>query len=324
MRLLSLLTLRVQSLFGSKRLNEQLDDEIRFHLDQQIEENIAAGMSPAEARYAAMRTTGGITQIQEECRDMRRTAWFENSLQDLKYAIRGLSKTPAFTCVAILSLALGIGANTAVFSIVHAVLLRSWPYSDPARLARLIHSAEGADWSNMPEFEFVREHATAFSSVAAQQGGQDVKLALNGNVETIRITNVSTRFFETLGVPLGRGREFATAETLNGGPRAIIISAGLWRRLLQSDPSIVGRVLTIGGAGFQVAGILPESLWTPETADAFLPLRSTDEGYNTSVFTRLKPGVSLQQANSELVALTAAYRKDHPELTKTIYRIGDH
>lgn len=163
MRLLDLLALRVQSLFRRKRLDDQLSDEMRFHLEQQIEENIASGMSPAEARYAAMRTTGGITQIQEECRDMRRTAWFENSLQDLKYAMRGLAKTPAFTFVAILSLALGIGANTAVFSIVHAVLIRSLPYSDPARLARLIHSDGGADWSNMPEFEFIREHATSFS-----------------------------------------------------------------------------------------------------------------------------------------------------------------
>jgi putative ABC transport system permease protein len=315
MRILEVFALRLRSLFRRRQVDGELDSELQFHLEQQVEEYIAAGIPPNEARYEAMRTVGGIAQLQEECRDMRATAWIENSFQDLKYAMRGLLKTPAFTFVAVLSLALGIGANTAVFSLVQAVLVRSLPYPNPNQLMHVTHKT-GMDAVNMLEYAFIRDHSTSFAAVAAHQGLDDQTLTVGGHAEWIKGTSVSGDFFRTLGVTPAMGHEFSGNELRTGGPRSAIITAALWRRAFGSDPSILGRPIIIAGTSFTVVGVLPDNFWFSSAADVFIPLRPSggvnDEGYNTNMFARLKPGVDQRQADAELASIEKSYRIAYP------------
>jgi putative ABC transport system permease protein len=319
MRAYELIALRLRSLFRRNRMEGELGDEMRFHLDQLIEENVASGMSPKDARHAAMRTIGGVTQIEEECRDMRRTAWFENSVQDLKYAMRALRKTPGFTFVAVLSLALGIGANTAVFSVVHAVLVRSLPYAEPGRIVRLIHRDGGNDYANMPEFHSVSEHSTSFTSVAANHGDSDAKLEFGGNIEWLSTGDTTPGYFQTLGVPMAVGRDFTSDEARQGGPHAVILTWVVWQRAFRGDPSFVGRSVKLANVATVVAGVLPQDFWTPNPVDAYVPIRSNNEGYNTSVLARLKPGVSIDQANAELLSITETFKRERPDLVGSYF-----
>src|SRR5258708_3833654 len=169
------LRLRWRSLSRRPEVDAELQEELRFHLEQQVAENLGAGLTPDEARYAARWSIGGLAQIQEECRDMRRVNLIQNILQDLHYATRMLRKNSGFTTVAVLSLALGIGANTAVFSVIHAVLLRSLPYPDPARLVRVsrqyAHEGAVAGYLSLAQMEFWKENSRAFEALAGCRGG---------------------------------------------------------------------------------------------------------------------------------------------------------
>jgi putative ABC transport system permease protein len=235
--------------------------------------------------------------------------------QDLRYAVRVLRKSPGFALVAILSLALGIGANSAVFSLIYAVLLRPLPYPDAGRLLRVGH---GGDYHavTIPEYEFWKEHASSFVAAAGYRGGGDQNLAVGAHQEWITTLTVTADFLRTLGVVPALGREFDTGETHDGGPRAILLSDGLWRRALQSDPRALGRQITLDGTGYVVVGVLPAGFWFPQAADALVPLRPsgslTDRGTNTQMIARLKPGVGLRQAEAEMPALTESLRRAFP------------
>ena len=223
MRWADKLLLRLRSLLRRERIEHELDDELRFHIEQQIEENLAAGMTPEEARYAARRSIGGLAQIQEECRDMRRVNLIQNVLQDLHYADQMLRKNAGFTTVAVLSLALGIGANSAVFSVIHAVLLRSLPYPDPGRLVRVSrqYAREGAvtGYLSVPQMEFWKENSRAFESLAGCRGGGARNLVSGAGREWISTMVVTADFFRALGVNPVLGREFQSEETRPGGRR---------------------------------------------------------------------------------------------------------
>src|SRR5579859_5030883 len=241
MRWADKLRLRWRSLFHQPLVERELDAEIRFHLEQQIAENTAAGMSSNEAGYAARRSIGGIAQIQEECRDMRPVNLIQNVFQDLRYAARLLSKSSGFTTVAVLSLALGIGANTAVFSVIHAVLLRAMPYPDPSRLVRVSrqYAHEGAviGYLSVPQMGFWKENSRAFEALAGCRGGGARNLVSGAGREWISTMVVTADFFRALGVSPVFGREFRTEETRVGGPHAIVLSDGLWRRQFGADPA---------------------------------------------------------------------------------------
>ena len=244
-------------------------------------------------------------------------------LQDLRYAVRLLRKSPGFTTVAVLSLALGIGANTAIFSVVHAVLLRPLPYPESRQLVNVAGQGAG-NALTMTEFDFWKENASSFASSAGYRGVSTRRLGGANREEWITAMTVGSDFFRTLGVSFVLGREFTADETRQTGPRAIILTTGLWRRAFGANPNVLGQSVTLDDASFTVVGVLPANFWFPHGADSFVPLRPSggidDRGYNTLMIARLKPGITLPQANAEMPAVTAAIRRARPDLFGAKYR----
>jgi putative ABC transport system permease protein len=238
-----------------------------------------------------------------------------NILQDLRWAFRTLRKSPGFTAAGVTLLALGIGANTAVFSVVHAVLLRPLPFAQPDRLVRLERGADQPDVS-IPEYQFWKQHASAYLFVAAYSHN-----ALNRSLDTgaafewIKVGSVTEDFLKTLGVTPELGREFNANESRQGGPQAVILSYSLWRRAFGGDRGILGRAVVLGKTSYTIVGVLPPGFWWEDAADAFTPLQPSgsvgDTGTNTAMIARLNPGVSLKQAAAEKAALTERFRETH-------------
>ncbi|HJZ94965.1 MAG TPA: ABC transporter permease [Candidatus Solibacter sp.] len=257
-----------------------------------------------------------------------------NLLQDLRHALRIIGKSPGFTLIAVLSLALGIGANTAVFTVIRAVLLRPLPYPDPAQLVYLQENSNGA--VSVPELLYWKQHTSGFASSAGYRGGGDRFLALNGHQEWIRTMTVTADFFRTLGIVPALGREFDGRETVAGGAQAVVLSDALWRRC-GGDSSILGQTLRLDEGSFTVVGVAPAGFWFPQRADAFVPLQPsrkslTDSGTNTSMIARMKPGITLSRLQAEMPAVTEGMRrefgmsKDYRGLNATSYQdflVGD-
>ena len=313
--MLSDLLYRLRALFRRNTVESEMDDELRFHLENQVQVHMKSGLTREEAFRRARMSFGGIDQVKEECREARGVSLFEIAVQDLRHAMRMLWKSPGFTMVAVLSLALGIGANTAVFSVVHAVLMRALPYPEPHRLMLLAWQYGGAPQPNLsiPKMVFWKEHSTALESTAGSRGGADRSLDTGTGREWIRTQFVTADFFRTLGVTLALGREFNSDETRPGGPQAIILSDALWRRSFGADPAVLGRAVTMDDASYTITGVLPAGFWFPQHADAFEPLRPNgglgDTGTNTEVIGRLKPGLALGQAQAEMATVGEDYRR---------------
>ncbi|HEY7334841.1 MAG TPA: ABC transporter permease [Bryobacteraceae bacterium] len=243
--------------------------------------------------------------------------------QDLRYAARVLRKAPGFTAVAVVLLALGAGANTAVFSVVYSVLLRPLPYLQPERLVRMVRSADSGAVT-VPEYLFWRDHAAAFESVGAYRAMLDRSLDSGSSVEWIRAMLVTPGFFRTLGAAPARGREFTDEEAAAGGPQAIVLTDSLWRRAFGGRADAVGSTVLLDRESYRVVGVLPPNFWFPDTPDAFVPLRFlgtiTDSGTNTAMIARLKPGIGLQQAATETQPLTEAFLQTKPQYLTRGYR----
>jgi len=244
----------------------------------------------------------------------------ETLFQDLRHAGRILRKIPGFTLVAALSLALGIGANTAVFIVIHAVLLRPLPYPEPDRLVRVGHDQTlGA--VTVRELLYWKQHTGAFVSSAGYRGGGDRSLTYGSRQEWVRTQVITSDYFRTLGLPLALGREFDADETREGGPAAVLLSHALWERACGSNPGILGQVIRLEDRSFTVIGVAAANLWLPERADAWLPLQPsrknlTDSGTNTGMIARLKPDVTLGQAQAEMPAVRESLLREFPTLPK--------
>ncbi len=250
---------------------------------------------------------------------------------DARHALRSLRLSPGFTAVALLLLALGIGANTAVFSVVYGVLLRPLPYPQPDRLVELVRVGGGYDNVNVPEALFMQQNGSAFASVAAYTGGADRTVRIGGALEWVGTTQVTTGFLRTLGVAPALGREFLPEEARAGAPGAVILSDALWRRAFGARREIVGSTITLSDAPYTVAGVLPRDFWFPRPIEMLTPIqfRGTggELGTNTTLLARLAPGVSLQQARERMAALTPAMietvqnlPEDYRGLTPVSYR----
>jgi len=335
-RRLDILRLRWRSLFRRDSVERELDKELAFHLAQQIEENIAHGMNPREAREAALRTLGGYTQIQEDCRDMRRTNFIETLAGDLRYAIRSLRRTPAFTAIIVLTLALSIGANSAIFSVIQGVLLRPLPYPQPDRLVRIYFQSDTQPKFPLNPNDFLdfRHRNRTFESVAAITR-HDVQLSGSGQPVMLSGFLVSAGYFHMLGLTPARGREFGADDELQRG-RSVILSDRTWRTRFSADPAILGRTITLDQVPFSVVGIMPAGVHHPgnnfhavsdgETVDVWCPFdfgeNPKDRGsHYLDVFGRLKPGVSPQQANTDLSAVLAQMKIEQGYLGWRVYTL---
>ena len=253
---------------------------------------------------------------------MNHTRFFETLGRDLRHALRMWRESPGFTAVAVLSLALGIGANTAVFSLVHAVMLRSLPYPEPSQLVQV--GPDGIDAVNIPEYQFWKEQSTVFASTAGHQGVDDQALIFGDKLEWIKAIGVTTGLFRTLGVSPALGRDFNADETRAGGPRAIVLTDALWRRSFGADPEVVGRTVRLDDASYTVVAVLPPGFWFPDATDAFVPLRPSgtvgDKGRNTRMIGRLKAGVGIRQAQAEMATVTERFRRAFPADAPQQYR----
>ena len=215
--------MRLRSLMQRSRVDDDLSKEMRFHLEQQISENIAAGLSAQEARYAAYRKLGGVTQIQEECRDMRRISWLETLFYDLRYTARTLARSPGFALVMVLTLALSIGANSAIFSVIRGVLLRELPYPQQDRVVRLFLSSAAYPKFPFNPFDFLdfRARNRSFESIAVMTR-VDPQLSGEGEPERLTGFSVSAGYFRVLGLSPERGREFDFKDELPKNGRVAI------------------------------------------------------------------------------------------------------
>jgi predicted permease len=333
MRWATVMHLRCRSLFSRARVEQELDEELRYHLEREIDSGIADGMTPEDARYAALQSVKDIEQRKEECRDMRGLNLIDNMAQDFRYAARQLVKSPAFTITVLATLGLCIGANTAIYTIVDTLFFKPLPYPEHSRLVLLatVFSKGGAfevDTSQDGfQWELVRDHASLLDS-AVYSSAAGVNLVAAGRVEYVINQRVSANYFHVLGIEPLIGREFTRLEDVRNGPSLTILSYGLWQRVFHSDPAIVGRTIDLRGTPHTVVGIMPSGfrslpagvgdLGTNAPPDIWTPLRPSHTGEgsgdNYGVIARLKPGLTAAQANSQLNSILQDYfaRRHYP------------
>src|SRR6267142_5289062 len=245
----------------------------------------------------------------------------ETLLRDIRYGIRSLLKRPGFTAIALVALALGIGANTAIFSVVSAVLLRPLPYPEPERLMQIGRSYGGNEVypASEPKFIFWRENNQSFEAMAATQGfGSGVNVSGGGEPEYVEGIRVSSEFFRVLGVFPATGRIFTKEEDSPSGERVVILTDGLWRRRYAADEKMIGKTVTLNGVNHVVVGILPASFQYTSPADLFMPLRldpaSREGGHNLTVIGRHKRGLSQAQAMAEMRLVGEKFRAPFPRM----------
>ena len=315
--------LRLQTLFRREGVSQRLDDEVQFHLEQQITENIAAGMNPQEARYAAMRTFGNPTITKEQARDTWGWIWLEQIGQDFRYGIRMLSRNPGFTLVAVLSLALGIGVNTTVFSAVNTVLLRPLAYPDADRLVlvqyRSLHAGSGRFELTPAAYLELRRTNKCFEGIAAFTAS-DFNLIGIGEPERLSGQMISPSLFSVLKVSSQIGRGFTAEDEKDGAPRVAILSYGLWQRRYGGLESVIGQTITLDDESFEVVGVAPRGFDFPEKGtDIWVPkVFAASElhdmnSYYLRVTARLKTGVPFDQAQSELNTFAHNWAQSYPE-----------
>ncbi len=304
-------------------VEREMDEELRFHVDMATKRNIERGLTAREARRLALRDFGGIERHKEEVRETRPTLWLDQAAQDLRYAGRTLRRSPGFASAVILTLALGMGAVTAIFSVVNGVLLRPLPFPDPDRIVYLgWYWGTGTPINSLTgyQLEYVRRHSQAVEGVATYRTFESEI----GDPALFRVAQglrVSEDFFRVVGITPVRGRAFTDDESRPGGDAVAVVSDAFWRRELGGDASAVGSTLRLGDATPTVVGIMPQSFrfpGAPENTDVLLPFRFVpnprDEGHNYEAFTRLGAGWSRDAAERELEGVIRTMRTEHPEL----------
>lgn len=323
--MLNELLMRIRALFRGKKVEGELGEELRFHLERQVEKYVQSGLSREEAQRRARVEFGGVELAKEECRDARGVRFFEGLFQDTRLGMRMLRKSPGFTTVAVLTLALGIGASTAILSVVESVLWRPLPFPDSERLtanwstnlkqtwrAEPVSAADYLDW---------RAQNSVFSSLAAFDWSENHTLTGNGGAERVRVMPVSANFFDTLQVRPAVGRTFRPDEEQTGKNHVALVSHALWERRFQADPTVLEKAMTLDGEQYAIAGVFSPQfhLEFEGTADVYIPL-VLDGAVTTNRADRklgdvgrLKPDVTLARAGSEMTGLAERLAQQYPK-----------
>jgi predicted permease len=308
---------RLRSLFRRGEVELELDDELRFHFERQVQQLIDSGLSREEAMRRARVDSGGFEQQKELCRDARGTRFFETFLQDLRFAFRILRKSPGFTTVAVLTLALGIGANTAIFSVLNVVLLRPLPFPQEERLVRLHDSNRTGSGElrmvNMIARDVlaVRDESSLYEAMVALDG-ENLTLIQHDAPDRVSVVFVSSGWSRAFGVQPILGRMFSRDEERKGITSGVaVVSYGFWRRRFGSDPGILTKSIQLEERSYQIVGVMPEGLRFPYEAEIWTPatLNPADRGVDYAFFGRLKPGVTLAQARAEADSIAAEIRQ---------------
>ncbi|HLY16953.1 MAG TPA: ABC transporter permease [Bryobacteraceae bacterium] len=304
---------RIRARFSLGRLDREFGDEVESHLNLLTEENVQRGLPPEEARRAARVRLGGLTQLRETHRDLRGLPWVETLAQDIRYALRTLRKNPGFTAVAIVTLALGVGANTAIFTVIEAVLLRPLEYSKPRELVTWRGNESQMD------IDDIRAQSRLFS---AGGGVNPEVMDYTGGAEPlgVRAGYVDAGLFQALGVPAMLGRTISPEEDRRGGPRAVVLAYPFWREHFSAGPNILGKTIPLSGNRYTVIGVMPATFAVPEYAlEVFVSLRvaypeaAAYRGVHfMRSYWRLKPGATLAQAGAEMAAIDARLAAAYP------------
>src|SRR5216683_9736 len=309
-------TKRLRATFRKGTLEDAIDEELQFHLEMRTREFVASGMTVEDARSRALRVFGNRMLRKEETRDMDTIGWIETLLQDLRYAFRMLRKSPGFATVAVLSLALGIGANTAVFSLLNTLLLTKLPVRDPDGLYQLIvtHRSATHNAFSYPDYQKLRDGFDIFEGVTAWAAPK-FEVEVNSTSLPARGAFVTGSFYKVLGVKPALGRLIAPSDDTIGEASVAVLGYSFWERAFARDPNVPGKVIRISGAPFTIIGVTPREFAGAEVdypRDVTVPVYATkriwpqsnildrSSNYWMSVMARLKPGVTMESARPVL------------------------
>ncbi len=314
------------ALLRRRTVEAQLDAELQFHFERQIAQNVAAGMSESEARRAATLEFGGVEQLKEECRDMRKSKYFEDLLFDIRYGWRALAKSPGFAAVALVTIALGIGANTAIFSAVDAVLLKPLPIREPQNVValRCTESAPGAFPLTGPDYTEWRKDNTTFEDMSLFSWPNNANVGKGENAAGAFIERTQSNYFSLLGVRPHLGRTFAAGEDQKGGARVVVLTDEFWKKQFGARKDVIGQTLSINSEAYTVIGVMPSWYRERFPVDVWVPVDMNAERmghrgeHSWRAVGRLKHGVSLTQARTDLQRIADALAKQFPGNNKDV------
>jgi putative ABC transport system permease protein len=324
---------RLRAVLRDRKADDDLHDEISFHLERETEKNLRLGMPPAEARRVAVAHFGGVERVREEHRDVRRVSWFEDFRSDARFALRTLRRTPALAGAAIVTLAVGIGANVAIFSAVNAVVIEPLPFANPGRLVMLAEDNPEKNWHQQvvapANYLDWRARVAAFADAGAYMDGtSQVTLTDQSEPRLLNAGRVTGSFFSTLGVRPLLGRTLTEDETWTPAGRVVVLSYRGWVNTFGRDPEIVGRSIHLGQRDYEVVGVMPRQFAFPtEETDLWVPMAWTREqvgqvnfrrAHMLRVVARLQPGVSLEQADVQFQTVVKQLQREYPETNRVM------
>lgn len=316
---LNIFSARLRALFRRDQVLHDIDEEMRAHLEMETEANREMGMTPEEARLSAAKSFGNVGSIRDLAYEVRGGGLMETVWQDLRYSARMFFKHPGFTIIAVLTLSLGIGANTAIFSIVNAVLLRPFPYQAPEQLVVVGEFAQGGSIS-YPNFVDWRDDRSVFESTSAVRSNESYNFSGAGEPERLQGRLVSAGFLTLLGVKPLIGRDFGTDDDRPGATPAVLLSYGFWNRAFGRDQNILGKTITLNNLGYTVVGVMPQDFEYGLPADVTIPIGLSAERFKVrggdpgiSAVARLKPNVSQEQTEAALNVVYHRLEQQYPD-----------